>query len=140
MAADSVVRPWTLLLGRTTAVLTIGSAALHLVGAPAHGVAVGVVLVAMAAACFRCVPALWRRPVPGTFGLVACMTLAMLAVHATMVGGGAHGHAGHGDPVGLAALDPLTAITLVVAASEALVAVVAVFLTTRSPAGSLVAG
>lgn len=140
MVADSLrTRSRNHVLGRVLATVTIATASLHIAGVGAHGVRHGIVLAIMALACVRCVPVLWNRPSANAFGLVALMSLVMLAVHFSMLTAIGHppGHHHGGISTPNESFDPVPAVTLVVASFEALLATSAVFATTRGAVNAI---
>jgi hypothetical protein len=79
-------RPGPLLLGRSAAVLALGSAAVHLglLDASSTG---SLAMAGMALACLPCAWHLWRAPTPGVWAMTAAVDAGMALVHAQMLSG-----------------------------------------------------
>jgi hypothetical protein len=107
-AARAVLRPGPA-LGRSAAVLALGSAAVHLLLLDASSTA-SLAMVGMALACLPCAWHLWRSPTPGVWAMTAGMDAGMALVHSQMLSGapvsgatmaGMTASAGGGPAVGL---------------------------------------
>jgi hypothetical protein len=82
-------QPLRTALGRTAAVLAVGSAAVHLLLVSSSSLG-ALVMAGMALACLPCAWHLWRDPTLGVWGMTAAIDAGMLALHAPMLTGGHH--------------------------------------------------
>jgi len=110
------------LLGRTAALLALGSAVVHLLLVDA-GTLGSLAMLGMALVCLPCAWHLWRTPTGGTWATTAGLDAAMLVLHAQMLAPAAgHAHAAH-SPAALMWLGlALVAAQLALAAGAGLVA------------------
>ncbi len=94
-AAALHARPHPLLLGRTAALLALGSAAVHLLLVDL-GTLGSLAMLGMALVCLPCAWHLWHSPTGGTWAATAGLDAAMLVLHAQMLAPAAgHAHAAH---------------------------------------------
>jgi hypothetical protein len=73
-----------LLLGRSAAVLALGSAAVHLLLLDASSTG-SLAMAGMALACLPCAWHLWRSPSPGVWAMTAAVDGGMALVHSQML-------------------------------------------------------
>lgn len=123
---------------RIVAAATAGSSLVHLwlVLGNHHGLWLNLMMLAMVGVCLPCAVHIWRGGRPGSLRQVMACALAMTALHAILLLGGApgspasgHGHAAVHVPAAGAAGTP----------AEALLAVLALELTTALLAATLLA-
>ncbi len=97
-----LVLPSVRRLGRTAALLALGSAAVHLLLLD-PGTLGSVAMLGMALACVPCAWHLWHAPMGSTWAATAGLDVAMLVLHAQLLAPDAgHGHAhGAGSPAAL---------------------------------------
>lgn len=110
------------LLGRTAALLALGSAAVHLWLVDA-GTLGSLAMLVMALVCLPCAWHLWRAPTGSTWAATAGLDAAMLALHAQMLAPAAgHAHAAGSPPAAMWLGLGLVVAQLVLAAVAGLVA------------------
>jgi len=114
-------------VGRTGALLAVGSAVLHGAALGPANPGGAVLTVTMLIGCLYCAYELWTRDTVRSWVLVALMNLAMIGVHLPVTG--AHHH--DGGPA--AAVTPMQLAT-VVAIVEALLAATVLLVRTRAVA------
>ena len=91
----AVVPPGVRTLGRTAAVLALGSSAVHVLLADVASLG-SLAMLVMALACLPCAWHLWRQPAGGVWGATATVDAAMLVLHLQMLAPGS----GHAHPPG----------------------------------------
>ena|ERR1700694_2652292 len=120
---------------RTCALVAVGSASLHaLMISHAGNLALGLLILGMAAACLFCAHDLWKCGSPPAWCIVAVMNLVMVAVHWS-----APGHH-HGAAVSAATAMPTSTpmtVATIVSIAEASVATVVLWAQTRHRTVSL---
>ena len=92
-AAPPALTGPALVLGRSAAVLALGSAVVHLLLFDASSTG-SLAMAGMALACLPCAWHLWRAPTPGVWAMTAVVDAGMALVHSQMLSGAlASGHA-----------------------------------------------
>lgn len=110
------------LLGRTAALLALGSAVVHLLLVDAGALA-SLAMLGMALVCLPCAWHLWRTPTGSTWATTAGLDAAMLVLHAQMLApAGGHVHAPAAPPALMWLGLGLVAAQLALAAVAGLVA------------------
>ena len=84
-APPALTRP-ALVLGRSAAVLALGSAVVHLLLFDASSTG-SLAMAGMALACLPCAWNLWRAPTPSVWGMTAAGDAGMALVHSQMLSG-----------------------------------------------------